>query len=82
MKEMQMNQDDIEGNWKQIKGKVKERWGRLTDDQLNVIGGKREQLAGKIQELYGLTRDEVTRQIRDFEEQNTDYSKRRAAAGR
>jgi uncharacterized protein YjbJ (UPF0337 family) len=77
-----MNQDVIEGNWKQIKGKVKERWGRLTDDQLNVIGGKREQLAGKIQELYGLTREEVTRQIRDFEEQNTDYSQRRAAAGR
>jgi uncharacterized protein YjbJ (UPF0337 family) len=79
---MQMNQDVIEGNWKQIKGKVKERWGKLTDDQLDIIGGKREQLVGKIQEAYGLTLDEVNKQIRDFEEKNTDYSQRSAAAGR
>ena len=43
-----MNWDRIEGNWKQFKGNVKQQWGKLTDDQLDVIGGKRDQLAGKI----------------------------------
>ena len=45
-----------EGNWKQVKGKVKEQWGNLTDDDLNVIAGKREQLEGKIQERNGIAR--------------------------
>jgi uncharacterized protein YjbJ (UPF0337 family) len=62
-----MNKDRIEGNWKQLKGKVKEKWGKLTDDELDVINGKREQLAGKIQERYGLAKDEADRQIEDFE---------------
>ncbi|MFZ5509417.1 MAG: CsbD family protein, partial [Pseudomonadota bacterium] len=44
-----MNRDRIEGNWKQLKGKIKERWGELTDDELDQIEGRREQLAGKIQ---------------------------------
>ena len=44
----------MEGNWKQVKGKVKEKWGKLTDDDLNVINGRRDQLEGKIQERYGL----------------------------
>ena len=62
-----MNNDRIEGNWKQLKGRVQERWGRLTDDHLDVIDGKREQLAGRIQEAYGVSRDEVDRQIKDWE---------------
>src|SRR4051794_18220633 len=48
-----MDWDRVEGNWKQVKGKVKEQWGKLTDDDLNVISGKRDQLEGKLQERYG-----------------------------
>ncbi|MGH8264923.1 MAG: CsbD family protein [Steroidobacterales bacterium] len=62
-----MNHDRLQGNWKQFKGKVREKWGKLTDDQLDVINGRREVLAGKIQELYGLSRDEAERQIKDWE---------------
>jgi uncharacterized protein YjbJ (UPF0337 family) len=62
-----MNTDRIEGNWKQIKGKVQEQWGRLTDDDFDVIAGRREQLAGKIQERYGIAREEAERQVRDWE---------------
>jgi len=62
-----MNWDHVEGNWKQFKGKVKEKWGRLTDDQLDVIKGKRDQLAGKIQEAYGVSKDEAERQVKDWE---------------
>lgn len=62
-----MNWDRIEGNWKQFRGSVREKWGKLTDDQLDVIGGKREQLAGKLQEAYGYSKDEAEKQISDFE---------------
>ncbi len=62
-----MNWDRIQGNWSQWKGRIRERWGKLTDDQLDVIGGRREQLAGSIQELYGITRDEAERQLRNWE---------------
>jgi uncharacterized protein YjbJ (UPF0337 family) len=51
----------VEGNWKQIKGTVKEQWGKLTDDDLDVIGGKREQLEGKIQQRYGYAKDQGAR---------------------
>jgi uncharacterized protein YjbJ (UPF0337 family) len=67
-----MNEDRIEGNWKQVKGKVKEQWGKLTDDDLDVIAGRRDQLAGKIQERHGVARDEAERQIKDFETRNPD----------
>ncbi|MBL0420687.1 CsbD family protein [Ramlibacter sp. AW1] len=67
-----MNDDRVEGNWKQFKGKIKEQWGKLTDDDLDVIAGKRDQLAGKIQERHGVARDEADRQIRDFESRNPD----------
>ena len=63
-----MNWDRIEGNWKQLKGKAKQRWGRLTDDQLDVIAGKRDQLLGRIQEQYGLSKEEAERQIDAFEQ--------------
>lgn len=62
-----MNRDIIEGNWKETKGKVKQQWGKLTDDQLDVIDGKRDQLAGEIQKAYGVSRDEAEKQVKDFE---------------
>lgn len=62
-----MNRDIIEGNWTKAKGKVKQQWGKLTDDQLDVIDGKREQLKGEIQRAYGISRDEAEKQIADFE---------------
>ena len=58
-----MNWDRIEGNWKQFKGRVKEQWGKLTDDDIDVIGGKRDQLVGKIQESYGIGKDEAERHV-------------------
>ena len=58
-----MNWDRIEGQWKQMKGSVKERWGKLTDDDLNVIGGKRDQLVGRVQERYGIAKDEAQTQV-------------------
>jgi uncharacterized protein YjbJ (UPF0337 family) len=67
-----MNEDRVEGNWKQFKGKVKEQWGRLTDDDLDVISCRRDQLSGKIQERHGVARDEAERQIKDFETRNPD----------
>jgi uncharacterized protein YjbJ (UPF0337 family) len=65
-----MNWDRVEGNWKQTKGKVREQWGKLTDDQLDVIGGRREQLLGVLQESYGIAKDEAERQISDWEKRN------------
>jgi uncharacterized protein YjbJ (UPF0337 family) len=58
-----MNWDIIEGNWKQVKGKVKEQWGKLTDDDFDTVKGKRDQLIGKIQERYGINKDAAERQI-------------------
>jgi len=54
-----MNSDRTAGAWKQIKGKLKERWGKLTDDEIDQLEGRGEQLAGKLQEKYGLARDEA-----------------------
>lgn len=56
----------IAGDGKQVKGKIREQWGRLGDDQLDVIDGRREQLAGKLQELYRLTKEEAEKQITEF----------------
>jgi uncharacterized protein YjbJ (UPF0337 family) len=58
-----MNWDRIEGNWKQFKGKVREKWGDLTDDDLDRIAGKRTELIGRVQERYGLAKDEAEREI-------------------
>lgn len=65
-----MNKDQFEGNWKQLKGKVKQQWGKLTDDQIDVIEGRREELAGKIQEAYGLSKAEAEEQISKWEKQS------------
>ncbi len=64
-----MNWDRIEGDWKQFKGNVKQQWGKLTDDQLDVIAGKRDQLAGQIQKAYGVSKDEAEKQLASW--QNT-----------
>jgi uncharacterized protein YjbJ (UPF0337 family) len=58
-----MNWDQIEGNWKQFKGKVKEKWGQLTDDDLDQVAGKRDQLIGSLQARYGWQRDQAEREL-------------------
>ena len=62
-----MNWDRIEGNWKRFRGNAKQQWGKLTDDQLDVIAGKREHLAGKIQETYGITKGATETQISEWQ---------------
>ena len=59
-----MDWNRIEGNWKQVKGRAKEKWGRLTDDDLDVINGRQDQLEGKIQERYGLAKDQAKKTSR------------------
>ena len=61
-----MNWDRIEGNWKELKGQVREKWGRLTSDEIDVIAGKREQLGGTLQRVYGKSKDEARREVDDF----------------
>lgn len=61
-----MNWDEMEGKWKQFKGSVKEQWGKLTDDDLDVIAGKKDQLVGKIQERYGISRDHAEREVNSW----------------
>jgi uncharacterized protein YjbJ (UPF0337 family) len=61
-----MNWDRIEGNWKNFKGKMKEQWGKLTDDDLDIAAGKRDQLSGRIQERYGIAKDDADRQITEW----------------
>jgi uncharacterized protein YjbJ (UPF0337 family) len=70
-----MNWDRIEGNWKQFKGNVLQQWGKLTDDQLEVIAGRRDLLLGRIQELYGISKDETETQLADWEKRMQEVSK-------
>jgi uncharacterized protein YjbJ (UPF0337 family) len=65
-----MNNDRMAGNWKQVKGKIKEQWGKLTDDEVDQLEGQGEQLAGKLQERYGMARDEAEKQAREFRTRN------------
>jgi uncharacterized protein YjbJ (UPF0337 family) len=65
-----MNWDRIEGNWKQFTGQVKEGWGKLTDDDIAIVNGKRDQLVGKIQERYGCAKDEADRQVKAWEDKH------------
>jgi len=67
-----MNHDRVEGRWKQVKGKLKERWGKLTDDDLDVIAGRREQLLGRIQERHGISKEDADRQLRDWQHRDPD----------
>jgi uncharacterized protein YjbJ (UPF0337 family) len=61
-----MNSDQLQGKWKQVKGSVKERWGKLTDDDINVIDGKHDQLIGKIQERYGIAKEAAQKQVDEW----------------
>jgi uncharacterized protein YjbJ (UPF0337 family) len=61
--EVTMDWNRIEGNWKQVKGQVKEKWGKLTDDELEKMNGRREQLEGKIQERYGIAKDQAKKDV-------------------
>lgn len=62
-----MNEDRIKGQWKQLAGKLKAKWGKLTDDDLRVAEGNSEYLAGRIQERYGVAKDEAVKQVKDFD---------------
>ncbi len=62
-----MNTDTLKGQWKQLKGKAKVQWGKLTNDDLDVIDGQHDQLVGKVQKAYGKTRDEAEREVKEFE---------------
>lgn len=70
-----MNRDTLEGQWTQLKGRVREQWGKLTDDDLDEVRGRAEQLIGKVQERYGIAKDEASRQVdrwlRDVEQTPT-----------
>ena len=70
--DLRINWDTVAGNWKQFKGKVQAQWGKLTDDQLDVIAGRRTELAGRIQEIYGLSKEEAELQITRFEDRNKE----------
>jgi uncharacterized protein YjbJ (UPF0337 family) len=59
-----MNWDRIEGDWKQFSGSIKEKWGKLTDDDMTAINGRQEQLVGRIQERYGVAKDEARRDVK------------------
>lgn len=72
-----MNKDIIQGQWTQLKGKVKEEWGKLTNDDIDSINGRSEQLAGRLQERYGIEQDEAKRQVSAFEKRmEQEYHKK------
>jgi uncharacterized protein YjbJ (UPF0337 family) len=67
-----MNWEQIQGNWKQLTGKAKENWGRLTDDDLDVVAGRRDQLAGLIEQRYGVAKEEAEKQLAAWERKASD----------
>jgi uncharacterized protein YjbJ (UPF0337 family) len=67
-----MNWDRIEGHWKLVSGKAKEKWGKLTDDDIDVVAGRRDQLAGKIQERYGVAKEEAEKQLAEWQRRASD----------
>lgn len=66
-----MNTEQMKGEWNVIKGKVREKWGKLTDDDLDVIAGKRDQLVGTLQKRYGLAKEKVEEQVQEWERSDT-----------
>ncbi len=78
-----MNTDELQGKWKQMKGSIKERWGKLTDDDVTMIDGQSDQLIGRIQERYGIAKAEAQKQVDEWmnsdAEEETDVEKRRAS---
>lgn len=67
-----MNQDIMEGRWQQLKGKVREKWGQLTDDDFTQIAGKKDQLVGRVQERYGLAKDQAERDVNEWLNEQTE----------
>ena len=67
-----MNEDILKGKWRQIKGEVQSRWGKLTDDDMDVVAGDAEKLVGRVQERYGYQRDQAQREVDDFVSTNKD----------
>lgn len=63
----EVNEDIIQGKWRQLKGDIKTRWAKLRDDDLDQLDGHREYLVGKIQERYGVARDQAEKEVREFE---------------
>jgi uncharacterized protein YjbJ (UPF0337 family) len=81
-----MNSDQLKGKWKQVKGSVKERWGKLTDDDLDVINGQHDQLIGTIQERYGIAREAAQKQVDEWnhlsdaeQKRDRDYERRKVS---
>jgi uncharacterized protein YjbJ (UPF0337 family) len=75
-----MNSDQFEGKWKQLKGSVKQRWGKLTDDDVTALSGKKDELIGKLQERYGITREQAQREADEWAAAaNSDLDARTAA---
>ena len=70
-----MNDDVLKGRWTQLKGRIREKWGKLTDDDLDQVQGRSEQLVGKVQERYGLAKDEAQRQVNALFDEDTVSSK-------
>lgn len=58
-----MNEDRLKGNWKEFKGKIKQQWGKLTDDDIDKIDGQSEQLVGRIQKAYGKSKEEAQKEV-------------------
>ena len=81
-----MNWDQIQGQWKQMKGGIKERFGKLTDDDLQMIEGQRDKLVGKIQERYGIAREEAQKRADEWantlSETGTSSGSPRTSSGR
>jgi len=81
-----VNWDQIEGKWKQYSGRFREKWGKLTDSDMEVIRGRKDQLVGKVQERYGIARDEAERQVNEFaasfRAEETERSEKSRRAGR
>lgn len=62
------NKDTLQGQWKQFQGKIKEKWGKLTDNELTQINGRRDMLIGKLQEKYGMAKERAEKEVQSFEE--------------
>jgi uncharacterized protein YjbJ (UPF0337 family) len=76
-----MNSDQLQGKWKQMKGSIRERWGKLTDDDVDVVNGQTNQLVGRIQERYGVAKEEAQKQVEEWmhDSQETELERRRAS---
>jgi uncharacterized protein YjbJ (UPF0337 family) len=77
-----MNWDRIEGNWKQVKGKAREQWGKRTDSDWDQIAGKKDQLVGRIQERYGISKDEAQKQADEWAKAQSDVDQKQHAQNR